>query len=200
MNNPIIQRELVGLLGTPKALLMQAVPACLFTLLVALRWPTDARVDLSGAQAQEVFAVFGYGVLATLILLVPAFPATTIVREKNRGTLALLLNSPLSPWSIYFGKLMGVLAFVMLPLMMSIPAAAACYAMGGLSFWSQVAALYGILTLLILQYTALALYISSTANTPDAALRVTYGSVLGLSVLYFARRGMRSWRGVGFLG
>jgi ABC-type transport system involved in multi-copper enzyme maturation permease subunit len=109
VNNPIIQRELVGMLCTRKALLMQAVPACLFTLLVALRWPTDARVDLSGAQAQEVFALFGYGLLATLILLVPAFPATTIVREKNRGTLALLLNSPLSPWAIYFGKLTGVL-------------------------------------------------------------------------------------------
>ena len=138
MNNPIIQRELVGMLCTRKALLMQAVPACLFTLLVALRWPTDARVDLSGAQAQEVFALFGYGLLATLILLVPAFPATTIVREKNRGTLALLLNSPLSPWAIYFGKLTGVLGFVLLPLIMSIPAAAACYAMGGLSLWDQV--------------------------------------------------------------
>lgn len=183
MNNPIIQRELVGMLCTRKALLMQAVPACLFTLLVALRWPTDARVDLSGAQAQEVFALFGYGLLATLILLVPAFPATTIVREKNRGTLALLLNSPLSPWAIYFGKLTGVLGFVLLPLIMSIPAAAACYAMGGLSLWDQVLALYGILAVLILQYTALSLYVSSSSNTPDAALRVTYGAILGLSVL-----------------
>ena len=183
MSNPIIQRELFGMLSTPKALLMQAVPACLFTLLVVLRWPTDARVDLTGAQAQEVFSLFAYGLLATLTLLVPAFPATAIVREKNRGTLALLLNSPLSPWAIYFGKLTGVLGFVLLPLIMSIPAAAACYAMGGLSLWDQVLTLYVVLGVLILQYSALGLYVSSSANTPDAALRVTYGAILGLSVL-----------------
>lgn len=183
MNNPIIQRELFGMLRTPKALLMQAVPACLFTLLVVLRWPTDARVDLTGAQAQDVFSLFAYGLLATLTLLVPAFPATAIVREKNRGTLALLLNSPLSPWAIYFGKLAGVLGFVVLPLIMSIPAAAACYAMGGLSLYDQILTLYVVLAVLILQYSALGLYISSSANTPDSALRVTYGAILALSVL-----------------
>ena len=77
--------------------------------------------------------LFGYGLLISFIFLVPAYPATSIVREKNQGTLALLLNTPMRPWSIYFGKLLGVLGFAFLPLIMSLPAAAACYTMGGIS-------------------------------------------------------------------
>ena len=110
--NPIIERELITILRTRKALLMQVGPALAFSLLVLLRWPTDALVDLSGAPAQFVFRLFGYGLLAALILLVPAYPATALVREKQQGTLALLLNTPMSSWSIYLGKLIGLLGFL----------------------------------------------------------------------------------------
>jgi ABC-type transport system involved in multi-copper enzyme maturation permease subunit len=105
VKNPIAQRELIGTLRTRKALGLQAGVAVVFALLVVARWPTDAQVELSCAQSQEVFRLFGYGLLATLILLVPVFPAATLVREKNQGTLALLLNSPMRPWEIYLGKL-----------------------------------------------------------------------------------------------
>ena len=110
MRNPIVERELIGTLRTRKALAFLVLMAAVFAVLVVMRWPTDSRVGLSGAQSQQVFRLFGYGLLAALILLVPGFPATSIVREKNQGTLELLLNSPMKPWSIYFGKLCGVFA------------------------------------------------------------------------------------------
>ena len=131
MSHPIVQRELVAMLRSRWAATMQISMAVLFAVLVALRWPTDSRVDLAGEQSRAVFALFGYGVLATLLLLTPIFPATTIVRERVQGTLALLFNTPLSSWSIYFGKLFGVLGLTLILLSMSLPAAAACYAMGG---------------------------------------------------------------------
>ena len=80
-------------------------------LLVLVRWPTGGVSDLSGARSLQVLRVFGYGLLVAVLFLVPAFPATALVREKVRGTLALLLNSPMSPTSIYLGKLGGVLGF-----------------------------------------------------------------------------------------
>lgn len=183
MNNPVIQRELIGMLSHPKALAIQVVPAAVFGILVLIRWPTDSRVDLSGSQSLQVFGLFGYGMLATMILLVPAFPATSIVREKTSGTLALLLNSPMSAWSIYSGKLLGVLAFVLLPLVVSLPAAAACYAVGGLSLSGDLVGLYLILTVLALQCTAVGLLVSSLARSSDAALRITYGIVLLITVM-----------------
>lgn len=182
VENPVGQRELIGLLRTRKALAMQVLFALFLALLVVLRWPGEATVELSGARSQQVFRLFGYGLLTLTILLVPAFPATSIVREKNRGTLALLFNSPMSAWSIYYGKLAGSLGFVLLLLVMSVPAAAACYAMGGVSLSGDVLALYALLVLLAIQYTALGLLVSSLANSTDAALRISYGLVLVLSV------------------
>lgn len=160
---------------------MLLAPAVACTLLVVLRWPTDARVGLSGAQAQQMFRLFGYGLLGILLLLVPALPATSIVREKRQGTLALLLNSPMSPWAIYLGKLAGALGLVVLPLVMSFPAAAACYAMGGISFSSDLVVAYAVLLLMTVQYAALGLWVSSFANTTDGALRATYALVLLLA-------------------
>ena len=102
-------------------------------------------MDLSGARSQQVLRVFGYGLLAAILLLVPAFPATSLVREKMKGTLALLLNSPMTPWSIYIGKLGGVLGFTLILLVMTAPAAAACHALGGgTTAQGGIAALYGV--------------------------------------------------------
>jgi ABC-type transport system involved in multi-copper enzyme maturation permease subunit len=183
LNNPIVRREFLGTLRRPRAMLAINAVAIAFVALVALRWPTDAKVDLSGAQSQEVFRLFGYGLLTALLLLAPAFPATSMVREKRQGTLALLLNSPLTPWSIYAGKLVGCLGFVLLLLITSLPSAAACYALGGLSLTRDILALYAVLLLLAWEYTALGLLVSSYANQAESALRITYGCVLLLSVV-----------------
>jgi ABC-type transport system involved in multi-copper enzyme maturation permease subunit len=183
VRNPIVERELIGTLRTRKALAFLVLMAAVFAVLVVMRWPTDSRVGLSGAQSQQVFRLFGYGLLAALILLVPGFPATSIVREKNQGTLELLLNSPMKPWSIYFGKLFGVLGYVLLLMVMSLPAVAACYAMGGISLVDQVIVLYLILVAMAVQYTALALLISSYATSTESALRITYAAVLAAAII-----------------
>lgn len=183
MNNPVLQRELVGILRTRKALTLQVCVGALFAVLVLLRWPTDAIVDLSGAQSRQVFRLFGYGLLATLILLVPVFPAASIVREKNSGTLARLLNTLMTPWAIYLGKLGGVLGFALILLFMSFPAAMTCYAMGGVDLVSGILALYGILILVAVQYAALGLFVSSRAGSTDSAQRITYSLVLMCAVV-----------------
>jgi len=182
MNNPIVERELIGMLRTRRAAALALGVAIIFSGLILLKWPTDARVDLTGSQARQVFQVFGYGLLTAILMLVPIFPATSIVREKTKGTLALLLNSPMKPWSIFFGKWIGVLCFVLLTLITSLPAAAACFAMGGISS-ADFFSLYAVLALAALQFSALALMISAYANSTDSALRMTYGAVLLLSIV-----------------
>ena len=132
MNNPIIQHELLGTLRTRKAVIVQLTVAMSLASLVILRWPTDGRIDRSFSESQQVMQLFGYGLLACVMLLAPIFPATTIVRERRSGTLGLLLNSPLRPTAIYFGKLIGTLGFLGLLLVLSLPAAMACYSMDGI--------------------------------------------------------------------
>lgn len=181
--NPLIQREFLGILRTKQAFAAVLALTAIFSLLVLLRWPSDARVDLSGSQSQQVFRVFGYGLLAGVMLLVPAFPAVSVVREKRKGTLALLINSPLKPWSIYFGKFGGVLMFTVLLLATSLPAAAACYAMGGIDLQHELGRLYIVLLLLAVQYTSVALLVSCYAQSADSAVRITYAAVFSMSFL-----------------
>ncbi len=181
--NAIIRRELIAQLRSGKAVLLQLFTPFLFALLVILRWPTDSKVDLSGSASRQVLQIFGYGLLVTVILLVPIFPATSMVREKIKGTLALLLNSPLKSWKIYLGKMIGSLGFVVILALSSLPAAAACFAMGGISLENEVIPLYAVLMVATMLYATLGLLVSTYANSSDAALRITYGSVLLLSIV-----------------
>ncbi|TWT64859.1 ABC transporter permease [Allorhodopirellula solitaria] len=183
MINPVIQREFYGILRSPRAMVVLVCLTLAFSVLVLMRWPADASVDLTGTQSLEVFRVFGYGLLAGIVFLVPAFPATSVVNEKNDGTLALLLNSPMSALSIYFGKTSGVLLFSGLVLLCSLPASAACYAMGGIHLTSQLGLLYVILSLLVIQYVTLGMLVSSHVQSADAGVRVTYTIVLALCFL-----------------
>ncbi|MDB5391962.1 MAG: family transporter protein [Planctomycetaceae bacterium] len=182
MVNPLIQRELVTLLRRRRMILLQCGLAAAFALLVVIRWPTEPRMAQSGTRAQEVFRLFSYGLLATLLLILPVFPATNIVRERNQGTLALLLNTPLGPGRIYWGKLIGILALAALILVLSLPAAAACYALGGVSLTGGILAVFAVLGLTAAQYASLGLLVSTYATTSDAAVRWTYGMVLASSV------------------
>jgi len=181
--NPVIQREFYGILRSQRAMAVLLCLTVVFSIAVLMRWPSDASVDLSGKQSLEVFRVFGYGLLAGVVFLVPAFPATSVVNEKNGGTLALLLNSPLSAFSIYFGKVSGVLLFSLLVLLSSLPASAACFAMGGIDLKSELGLLYLILALLVIQYTTLGMLVSSYAQSADAGVRITYTAVLAMFFL-----------------
>ncbi|MFV1964903.1 MAG: ABC transporter permease [Pirellulaceae bacterium] len=183
MTNPLIQREFFGILRRRRAIAMLIVLTAAFSLMVVLRWPSDARVEINGARAQHLFRVFGYALLAGVLLLVPAYPAASIVSEKNKGTLALLLNSPMKPWSIYLGKLAGVILFTGLLMLSSVPAAAACFAMGGIDFWSGFGLLYAVLILAAIQYATLGLMVSTFVQSADAGVRVTYALAFGMAFL-----------------
>src|SRR5258708_12273892 len=142
--------------------------------------------------------------MAGILVLVPAFPVTSLVREQVKGTLAVLLHSPMRPGSIYSGKLGGVLGFTATLLGMTWPAAAACYALGGAGVRGGIATLYALLGLAALQMSTLGLLVSSRSHSTDGALRVTYGLVLAVCVLPLAPQallpaksvsgaGMASW-------
>lgn len=105
--NPIAKREFLGILRSPKAFGVLLGLTLIFSVAVLIRWPSAGTVDLSGTQSIQVFRMFGYGLLAGVVFLIPAFPAVSIVNEKNDGTLALLLNSPLTPLKIYLASLPG---------------------------------------------------------------------------------------------
>ncbi|MDA0969065.1 MAG: ABC transporter permease subunit, partial [Planctomycetota bacterium] len=193
----IFQREFFGILRLRRAVVAIVAMALCSGLLVLARWPSEGLVDLSGSQARQVFRIFTYGMLAGVLLLAPAWPATSFVQERQRGTLALLFNTPLSKLSIYAGKLSGVLAFTGLLLVTSLPAAAACYAMGGVDLWQDLGSVALVLLVATLEYVAIGLLVSTFAGSTDAAVRTTYAVVFSLCFLtlgpHYFLQGQPGW-------
>lgn len=186
INTAVLRRELLDRLRATRTLASVMACAILASALVWLRWPTDSRLDIVSQGAMQVFSPLAYALAAAIIMLVPAFPATALVVERRRGTLALLLNSPISRLDIYLGKLSSNLILATIIVSVSLPALAACYAMGGLSLTHQLLPLLAVLLLISLQVSAIGLWVSSCASTSDASLRWSYAAVLALVVLSLA--------------
>ncbi|MCC6508937.1 MAG: ABC transporter permease subunit [Pirellulaceae bacterium] len=186
MNTAVFRRELLERLRASRTMASVLACALLSSLLVWLRWPTDSRLDIVSQGSMQVFGPLAYALAVAIFLLVPAFPATALVGERRRGTLALLLNSPLSRMEIYLGKLVSNFLLAALIVSVSLPALAACYAMGGLSAREQLLPLLAVLLAMSLQFSAVGLWVSSRAATSDSSLRWTYAAVLGLVVLSLA--------------
>lgn len=157
--------------------------AALSSMLVLMRWPTDATIDLVSQGALQVFRPVTFAIAIAIMMLIPAFPATAFVTERRRGTLALLLNSPTTPVQIYFGKLCGNVLLAILIFSVSLPALMACVAMGGISINGHIVPLILVLIGMAIQYSALGLWISVRSQSADASLRWTYAAVLALAVL-----------------
>ncbi len=178
MRNPVVWREVLTTFRSPRSLVLLLLPALMTSLLVLLRWPSEAVVAQTGNRSLELFSLFGGGLVTLVCLLTPASPAVSLVKERNRGTLQLLLNSPLSRGSLYVGKLIGATILIGVALVMTFPAAAACFALGGITFTRHLIPLYGILLVAGLQLAAISLLISSHARNIDSAVRAGYGAML----------------------
>ena len=183
LKNPILQRELIGRLRSPKALIAIALVAIVSCTLVLMRWPREATIDLVSQGSIQVFRPVAYAIAIAIMMLTPAFPATAIVSERRKGTLVLMLNSPTPPWVIYIGKLLANVLLSVLLFSVSLPAIFACYAMGGISIPGNIVPLVLIFLGMAFQYSALGLWVSSRSQSIDASLRWTYGILLGLVVL-----------------
>ncbi len=186
MNMAVFRRELLDRLRATRTIASILACALLSSFLLWLRWPTDSRIDIVSQGATQVFSPLAYALAVAIFLLVPAFPATALVGERRRGTLALLLNSPMTRSEIYIGKLASNMLLATIIISVSLPALTACYAMGGLSLSQQLLPLLAVLLAMSLQFSAVGLWISARAATSDSSLRWTYAAALAIVVLSLA--------------
>ena len=182
-NNCILRRELSNRLRSWKTLAAILIVNLVSSGLVLLRWPSDGTIDIVSQGAMEVFRPLAFALTLAVMMLVPAFPSTSFVTERRKGTLTLLLNSPLKPSQIYFGKLISNVILALILISASFPAMAACVAMGGITLRDHIAPLTIVLCTMAVQYSAIGLWISLRSTSTDGSLRWTYASILALAVL-----------------
>lgn len=176
-------RELPAILRTRQTFWILIVVSVVFALTVLLKWPESAVADLDGTQPQAAFRSLAFAMLLAVIFVVPAFPATGIVREVRRHTMQLLLNSPLRPVEIFLGKAAALLALTVILLLVTLPSMACCYAMGGISLTNDVAVLYGLILVVCAELVVVGMLVGTFAGSPESALRWAYGATFGLIVV-----------------
>lgn len=134
--------------------------------------------SLRGAGAAELLGQMGKGrglfqsiVMMQFIgiyLLLPAFMAPAVAKEKEDGSFALLRISRMSSWQILLQKLGGRLVPMLTFLLLSLPLLSVAYALGGV-VESEVLEAIVVLLLTCLQIGALSLLMSVLCPTMVSA-------------------------------
>jgi hypothetical protein len=113
----------------------------------------------TAAVVREVFFWISMTLGAFLVLLTPGLTAEAVVLERSRGSLELLLATPLRASEILNGKLLGAVSILLLLLSPSLPLFGLCTLFHGASL-QQVLGVYAVLALQL----ALCAYFGVTAS------------------------------------
>ena len=165
----------------------------LLGLVVLAAWPSETRLDLSGAgnptlgqrssaPGTRLVNLFFLGQYLLMAMMVPAFAAGTIAGEKECRTYEMLLASPMHPTAIVLGKLLASLGHLVVLVFASLPIVMLCLPLGGISPW-EVLATYVAMGASIVLFGMISLTASSYFSRTIAALLVSYMMILPLALV-----------------
>jgi ABC-type transport system involved in multi-copper enzyme maturation permease subunit len=183
-DNPVLGRELLVNLRSPKSFGLQLVYIALLGMLVYLAWPAvEGRGAMAGTgSAQQLYNLFFMGQFVLVALIAPTFAAGSIAGEKERKTYEMLLASPLEPMTILVGKLLSSLTFLVLLIISSLPLMILCFLLGGILL-SEIARAYIVLVLAAGTFGLISVACSSFFSRTSSALLVSYLVILPLALV-----------------
>ena len=186
-DNPVLTRELLVTLRSPRAFVLQFLYVSALGALVYFYWPAgeDGMRQVSPGVARRLFDIFFLGQFFLVSLMAPTFAAGSITGEKERKTYEMLLASPLRPGTILVGKLLSSLSYLVILILSSLPLMILCYLLGGLLL-SEITRSYLVLILAAGTFGLLSVACSSYFRRTSSALVVSYLITLPLSLICVA--------------
>lgn len=190
--NPVLQRELLMNLRSPRAFLLLLFYLLALGSTVVLAWPRTERLELAletveagatavGNEARSLVDLFFVGQYLLCALLAPSFTAGAITMEKERQTYEMLLASPLKPGAIIVGKLLAALCHLGLLVFASLPVVVLCLPLGGVSLYELLVS-YVMLVFSTITFGVISLSASAYFRRTSAALIVSYLLILPLAL------------------
>jgi ABC-2 type transport system permease protein len=129
----------------------------------------------------ESVNMFVPGLIAMILMLVSALMTSiAITKEKEMGTMEVLLISPLKPAVIIIGK---VIPYIVLAFINSISVLVLSILVFGVPFEGSLLLFLGVTTLFILNALSLGILISTIANTQQVAMMAALAGLLMPTVL-----------------
>src|SRR3954470_17529413 len=186
-DNPVLTRELLVNLRSPRAFLLQFSYVVFLGAVVYFYWPPEAggARQVGSGVARRLFELFFLGQFFLVALVAPTFAAGSITGEKERRTYEMLLASPLRPGTILIGKLLSSLSYLVILILSSLPLMILCFLLGGLLL-SEIARAYLVLILAAGTFGLLSVACSSYFRRTSSALVVSYMVILPLAVVCLA--------------
>lgn len=140
----------------------------------------------TAVQATETYSatpvgpyIFGanvYFILFMGLLITPTLSSTAINGDREKGTLAILQASLLTPLEITLGKLAASWVASMAFLIVSLPFILWAFAAGGVTIGAVVSSIV-MMAFLLLVVCAVSLYLSARSNKPAGSTVTAYGFV-----------------------
>lgn len=186
--NPVLRKDLLGLLRLKRVAAIQVVFVAVLALLVMATWPQSGFVGegtaaVNGASLirtdDRLLVGLIVGQIIMMILFVPAIAAVALTGEKEGNTLEMLYASRLSPMQIILGKVGLAITFPALLLISGLPFLALLNWRGDVRtsdlLWG--AALLAVTAIFL---SMLALTISAFCQRSSSSLVIAYVTVLVL--------------------
>jgi ABC-type transport system involved in multi-copper enzyme maturation permease subunit len=189
--NPVLGRELRERMRSGRSfaiitlflLLLTGLVAVVFTLQQSNNSINNGNIDfnrLSGT-GRVIYDVTVLGLLALLLLFLPAIAAGAIAGERERQTLVPLQITLLTPRSILWGKVMASASYVGLLLVAALPLFAVSYQLGGITLWEAGRGVVALLVVAVVFATA-AVGCSAIVKRVQGATVLAYLVVFGITV------------------
>ncbi len=190
--NPVLNRELIENLRSPRAFILQAIFVASLGTIVLVAWPHEINLAKRTELSIQIYDTFALGHLVLLALLAPVLSAPAISSERERKSLDLLLASPLSAASIIYGKLLSAIVYLLLLTVSSLPIFTVCFMLGGVGE-REVMATYLLLFSTAFICGAIGLAASTWMERSRAALAVSYVIILPAVMIITLLNPMRNW-------
>src|SRR3954453_1200030 len=186
-DNPVLTRELLVNLRSPRAFVLQLLYVVFLGAVVYFYWPaeTEGARQVGSGVARRLFELFFLGQFFLVALVAPTFAAGSITGEKERKTYEMLLASPLGPSTILIGKLLSSLSYLVLLIVSSLPMMILCFLLGGILL-SEIVRAYLVLILAAGTFGLMSVACSSYFRRTSSALLVSYLVILPLSLVCVA--------------
>jgi ABC-type transport system involved in multi-copper enzyme maturation permease subunit len=175
--NPVLRKEILGLLRLRRSAAIQVAFVAVLTLLVLATWPQRGVVSLASRGQDALLLGVILGQLVLLVLFVPGVASVSITQERELGTLEMLYASRLSPWQLIVGKLLSAIGYPMLLLASGLPFVGLLSYRGDVDR-EQLVAAYLVLLVSAVLIAVVSLAISALCKQSATALVASYAAVL----------------------
>lgn len=154
----------------------------IFTVLLDLSVQTGyGIVEDSNQRGVPLFGILMFFVLGMVLVISPALTSQTINGDRERGTLATLQVTRLQPSEVALGKLLAGWGVGLVALVLTLPFTGYAMAQGGITF-TRVAAVYGVVAVLIGVVCAVSQALSSLLARSITSALLSYLTVAALTV------------------